>query len=155
MKAVAGLLLFLSAGAVGVYAGTMLTEGFVLVPHWQSLAPADFYAWYAANDARLLGFFGTATEAAGLLALGAAIVAFIVRHPGRWSALVAALCMIACVATFFVYFADANARFSAASIPAESLPGELQRWAAWHQARMVLAVVAVVAALIPLRHRGT
>ncbi len=132
----------------------MLTEGFVLVPHWQSLPPAEFYAWYAANDARLLSFFGTVTEMAALPALGAALAAFITRHPGRWSALVAALSMIVCVAMFFVYFADANARFSAASIPGDALPAELERWASWHRSRMVLAVVALLAALIPLRRHG-
>jgi hypothetical protein len=154
VKAVAGLLLLLSAGALGVYAGAMLTEGFVLVPHWQSLPPADFYAWYAANDARLVGFFGAVTEMAALLALGAALAAFITRHPGRWSALVAALSILVCVAMFFVYFADANARFSAASIPADALPAELERWASWHRTRMALTVVALLAALIPLRRRG-
>lgn len=151
MKAVAGLLLLLSAGALGVYAGAMLTEGFVLVPHWQALPPADFFAWYQANDARLFEFFGRVTELAALLALGSVLAAFVTRHPGRWPALVAATLMMVCVAMFFVYFADANDRFSAASIPPASLPAELERWAAWHRTRMVLAVVALVAALVPLR----
>lgn len=155
MKAAADLLLLLSAGALGVYAGAMLTEGFVLVPHWQSLPPADFFAWYRANDARLFAFFGRVTELAALLTMGAALAAVIVRHPGRWPALVAAVLMIVCVSMFFVYFADANARFSAASIPPASLPAELERWAAWHRTRMVLAAVALVAALIPLRRRTT
>jgi hypothetical protein len=151
---VAAVLLLLSAGTLGIYAGAMLTEGFVLVPHWQSLPPAEFHAWYAANDARLYGFFGTVTEIAALLAIGAVLAAFITRHPGRWSALVAAASVSVCVATFFVYFADANARFLAASIPGESLSAELQRWASWHRMRMVMAVVALIAALLSLRPRG-
>ncbi len=153
MKTLCGLLLLLSAGAIGVYAGTMLTEGSVLVPHWQSLAPAAFFDWYAANDERLVGFFGPVTTLAALLALGAALAAFITRHPARWSALAAAVLMLGTVSMFFVYFAEANARFSAASIPAESLPDELARWAAWHRTRTVMAVVALVAALIPLHRR--
>jgi hypothetical protein len=148
------VLLLLSAGALGIYAGAMLTEGFVLVPYWQSLPSAEFFAWYEANDARLVGFFGPVTELAALLALGSAFAAFVTRHRGRWLALGAAALTIVCVSMFFVYFADANARFSAASIPPESLAAELARWAAWHHTRTVLVVVAFVLALIPLRLRA-
>lgn len=151
MKTLSAVLLLLSAGAIGVYTGAMLTEGSVLVPHWQSLAPAAFYDWYGANDERLLGFFGPLTTAAALLALGAALAAFITRHPGRWAALAAAVLMLGTVSMFFLYFAEANAQFSAAGFPAESLPDELARWAAWHRTRTVMAVVALAAALIPLR----
>ena len=33
----------------------MLTDGFVLVTYWQSLKTDAFYAWYGANDRRLVG----------------------------------------------------------------------------------------------------
>jgi hypothetical protein len=36
MSTVAGTLQILSAASIGVYAGAMLTEGFVLVPYWRS-----------------------------------------------------------------------------------------------------------------------
>lgn len=144
------VLLALAAGALGIFAGAMLTEAGVLVPWWRSLSAAEFHAWYAANDRRLLHFFGPPTTAAAVLALAAAGAAFAEGHPGRWLALLAALLMLAALASFFVYFRAANAAFAAASTPPAALPGALARWAAWHRARTVVALAALAASLLAL-----
>ena len=151
MRATADLLLLLSVAALGVFAGAMLTEGGVLVPYWRSLSPADFFAWYGANDRRLLGFFGPLTAVAALLAIAAALGSLAAGRPGRWLAVVAALLMVGATATFFLYFERANASFSTASIPPAELPAELTRWARWHWARMAMAVAALAAGLGALR----
>ena len=44
----------LSAAALGIFCGSQLTEGLVLVPYWRALPPEQFLQWYAANDKRLL-----------------------------------------------------------------------------------------------------
>jgi hypothetical protein len=146
-----GILKLLSAAAIGLFAGAMLTEGGVLVPYWRALAPGDFLAWYAANDRRLLGVFGPLTAAAALLALAAAAAAVWARDPGRWPALVAAGIMVAAVLMFPLYFQQANARFAAGIVPPAELPAELARWAAWHWGRTALAAVAFVASMLALR----
>src|SRR5262245_34939943 len=117
----------------------MLTEGYVLVPYWRSLPPAEFFAWYAANDARLLGFFGPLTAATTIVVALAAACAGAVRHPGRWPAALAAALVLFALATFFVYFEAANASFTAATAV---LPDELGRWATWHWTRTVASLVA-------------
>ena len=86
MTALCLALQFLSVAALGLFLGAMLTEGGVLVPWWQSLAPADFLAWYAANDRRLLGFFSPVTTGAALTAVAAAVGAVWMGQPGRWLA---------------------------------------------------------------------
>jgi len=144
----------LSAAAIGLFVGAMLAEGCVLVPYWRSLAPGDFFAWYAANDRRLLGFFGSLTAAAALLALAAAAVAVWTRSPGRWPAVGAAGLMIVAVLMFPAYFQQANARFAAAITPPADLPAELARWATWHWVRTAIAGGALVAALLALRRGG-
>jgi len=93
----------LSAAAIGLFAGAMLTEGCVLAPYWRSVSPSDFLAWYAANDRRLLGFFGPLTAAAALLALVTGAVAVWARNPGRWPAVVAAGLMVVAVLIFPAY----------------------------------------------------
>ena len=140
------MVLLVSVGAVGVFAGAMLTEGAVLVPYWRSLSAEAFFAWYAANDRRLLGFFGPVTAIAALAAALAALVAVAVGHPGRWPALAALALMAVAVAMFPLYFQGANARFSAADIAAADLPAALARWDAWHRRRTVIALAALVAA---------
>jgi hypothetical protein len=144
------LLLAASAGGLGVFAGAMLTEGFVLVPWWRSLPPATFLDWYAANHTRLHRFFGSLTAAAAGLALAAAGAALAAGHPGRGPALVAALLALGAVAMFPLCFQAANARFAAGSPTAQELPGELARWARWHALRMALCGAALAAALLAL-----
>jgi hypothetical protein len=136
----------LSATSLGLFVGAMLTEGFVLVPYWRALPPAEFLAWYAANDRRLLGFFGPLTTVTALLAVAAAVDSFRQRPP-RWPVLLAAGLMVAVVSMFFLYFERANASFASASIRAEDVAAELTRWSRWHWWRTALAFTALVAAI--------
>lgn len=147
---VAGLLRHLSVAGLGVFAGAMLTEGLVLVPYWRSLSAAPFFAWYRANDARLLGFFGPLTAIAALVTLAAAGTSWFLGHPGRGWALVAAIAVSICVTMFPLHFREANARFAAAAVPEDELPAVLGRWAAWHRVRVALSFVALAAGLLAL-----
>ena len=147
MEFICAALQFLSVASLGIFVGAMLTEGFVLVPYWRSLPPADFFAWYAANDQRLLGFFGPLTAVTAVLAVAAAVSALWAGHPGRWLALLAAVLSVVVVSTFFVYFEQANASFAAASIDAAAVATELARWAAWHWVRTALSVIALFFAM--------
>ena len=144
----AGPLQFISVAAWGMLVGSMLTEGMILVPYWRSLSPTEFFSWYAANDRRLLAFFAPLTSIAALSTVAAAGVSLWIARPGRWYALVAAILSAVVVSMFPLYFQRANARFSAAGIPAGDLAAELARWAAWHRVRSGLGVVALTAALL-------
>jgi uncharacterized membrane protein len=154
MKGFTSTVQLVAAICLGVYAGAMLTEGFVLVPWWQSLPPADFLAWYAANDERLLAFFGPLTTWTAVASLLSAALAIATKHPSRWLTVVAAVLTLAAVASFFVYFEAANASFSAATIAPEAVTGELARWGAWHHSRTLLSIVAFACALLALRRRA-
>lgn len=150
MAILGDLLRHLSAAGLGVFAGAMLTEGAVLVPFWRALPAADFFAWYAANDRRLLGFFGPLTSGTALTAIAAAGASVWEGHPGRWLAVAAAGIAVAVVSTFFLYFQRANDGFSTASITPGDLPNALGRWAAWHRMRTVLSFVALACAVAAL-----
>jgi hypothetical protein len=144
----------LSAAAWGIFAGAQLAEGFLLVPYWQTLTPAAFHVWYAANDRRLVAFFGPLTIAVTLVPLALAVAATLSAHPVRGVAVLCAAIGIAVIGGFFAYFKEANARFSAASVAAADLPTELARWARWHWARTMLACLAFAAMLSSLRPVG-
>jgi hypothetical protein len=145
------VLRLLSVASLGLFVGAMLTEGFILVPYWRSLPPGEFFRWYAANDQRLLGFFGPLTSLAALLAVAAALASLWEGHPSRWPALVAAVCSVVVVSTFVLYFRRVNASFAAATIRAEDLSAELGRFSSWHWVRTGLSFAAFVAALLSLR----
>lgn len=140
-----------AAACLGIYAGAMLTEAGVLVPFWRALAPSDFLRWYAANAARLNGFFGPITVASVLLALVAAGTSFWLGHPGRWAALVAAAVMVGLLAGYFAYFEQANASFARGTLGLDAVPGALARWQLWHNVRTALSVFAFAAALLAAR----
>jgi hypothetical protein len=151
MSAVLDLLRYLAVAALGIFAGAMLTEGGVLVPFWRSLAPAEFLRWYAANGGRLLAFFSPVTSVSAVLALLAALASLWDGHPGRWWAVAAAVLALGVVASFFVYFEQANTSFEKGTIAVDAVPTELARWSFWHNARTVLSVAALAASLMSLR----
>jgi len=148
MEVFSNALRLLSSAALGLFVGAMLTEGGVLVPYWQSLAAAEFLAWYKANDARLLAFFAPLTTIVALLVWATAIVSVWEGHAARWLAVVAALLMFAVVSMFFVYFEQANASFAAPTIRVDDVATELARWATWHWVRSALSCAALAAALL-------
>lgn len=150
MRVFGDVLRFLSVAALGLFVGAMLTEGFVLVPYWRSLPPAEFLAWYGANDRRLLGFFGPLTSVTALLAVAGALASLREGRPGRWPAVVAAVIYAVVVSTFFLYFQQVNASFAAATIRPEDVPAELSRWATWHRLRTGFSLAAFAAALLSL-----
>jgi hypothetical protein len=150
MNVVCDVLQLLSVASLGIFAGAMLTEGCVLVPWWRSLSAADFLAWYAANDQRLLDFFSPLTSVMALFAVAAAVASFWTGQTDRWASLLAAVLSLAIVSTFFLYFKNANARFSESRIEAGEVPAALGRWAAWHWSRTLMSLVALSAALFSL-----
>jgi hypothetical protein len=148
---VPNLLHVASVALLGLFAGAMLTEGMVLVPYWRSVPAEQFFAWYAGNHQRLVGFFGPITWLAGIGALVTAGMAWWHAEPGRWFCLASAFAVMLAVATFFVYFSQANQGFLSASVLPRNLSYELQRWACWHAWRTALALFALISALLAWR----
>ena len=151
MNAIAEFLLLLSTASLGIFAGAMLTEGFVLVPFWRSLAPTGFLDWYAANDRRLLAFFSPLTIVTVLLAAAAAIAAWFAEGAEFGLVAIAALLAAVALATFFLYFERTNKSFATASIEVNEVAAELTRWSTWHWARTAISVAAFAASLLALR----
>ncbi len=140
-----------AALALGVFAGGMLTEGCVLAPLWRSLTPNEFLAWYALNGQRLHAFYSPLTSVAVLLAIVAAALSMREGSRRRWSTSLAALCATAAAASFFVYFADANASFAHGTLSAEQVGPELSTWATWHWSRSVLVFTSAALAVFSVR----
>jgi hypothetical protein len=147
---VATLLQLLSVACLGIFAGAMLTEGFLSVPYWRSLPAAEFLSWYAANDRRLLGYFRPLTSITAAVALAAAVAGWWTNHPARIGATVSAALMLAMIGMFFAIFRAINESFATATVVPADVPRALECWAAWHALRIVLSLVALAASLWPL-----
>lgn len=150
MELLAIVLQYLSAAALGLWAGALLLEGAVLVPIWRSLPPEEFFAWHPASGPRLYRFFYPLTVVAILATSAAVVLAWMATHPGRWLALTSGVLSLGMLATYFLYFERANSGFAAATIKPDELQAELARWAAWHWVRVAFGLAAFGAALLAL-----
>jgi len=110
------------------------------------MAPEAFLAWYKQHAALLQNFFGPLEVAAAVLTLIAAGLHW--GRPGGELFAAAALLTVAVLAVFPLYFQRANTSFARGTIAAANVARELQRWAAWHWSRTVLAIAAFACALL-------
>jgi len=136
---------------LGVTAGAMLAEAAVLVPYWRSLAPADFFDWYAANSSRLVDFYSPLEIASAVVALVCAAAYSLRSRPSARLWWVAAILSMVVIAMFFVYFKDANAGFLNRVIAEDSLAEALATWSRWQWARVGVGCAAFVASVLAIR----
>jgi hypothetical protein len=147
---VASMIAGLAAAALlGLLAGALLAEGALLVPYWRTLSPEQFYALHPTYGPRLYRFYAPLTIAAPLAALASAGLATAVgvHVAAAWGAALLTLALLAC---YGLYFSRANDEFTRHAVPADELPAALARWAAWHRARVVIAILAFVCSLLAL-----
>ncbi|GAB3760478.1 hypothetical protein GCM10028796_09170 [Ramlibacter monticola] len=149
LAAVAGLA---AAALLGLLAGALLAEGALLVPYWRTLPPEQFYALHPTWGPRLYRFYAPLTIATPLAALLSALVAGVVGVGGGrlLAACAAALLALALVACYGLYFRRANDEFARCAVPPGELAAALARWAAWHRARVVIAILAFACSLLAL-----
>ena len=139
-----------AAALLGLLAGALLAEGALLVPYWRSLSPEQFYALHPTYGPMLYRFYAPLTIAAPLAALLSAACAIAFAPGHRLASIAAALLALALVACYGLYFKRANGEFAARAVPDAELAAALARWAAWHRARVVIAVLAFVCSLLAL-----
>ena len=141
------LLQLSTAFCLGLFVGSMLTEGMILVPYWRSMEPKTFLDLHGTMGPRLYGYFAPLTILATLIptvTAGACLGS--PTHPWVDSTVASAI-MLLILGIYFLYFKAANESFATGSVGIEGLPAELRRWAAWHWLRTVLAAVAFLASL--------
>ena len=134
----------LATVALGLYAGSLLMEGALLVPFWRSLSSDEFFGRHVEVGPRLFRYFFPLTNAAVWLSVVSAALDGLASGTRNAAAL---LCVFA-LTTFFLYFKRANASFADGSLDGSSLPFELARWAAWHWVRTVATLLAFALAVV-------
>jgi hypothetical protein len=147
---IVGLAGLAAAALLGLLAGALLAEGALLVPYWRTLSAEQFYALHPTYGPLLYRFYAPLTVAAPLAALLSAGVATAADADGAAAAWGAALLANALVACYGLFFRRANDDFSRRAVTPADLPAALARWAAWHRARVVIAILAFVCSLLAL-----
>jgi hypothetical protein len=137
----------IAAIALGVSAGAMLTEQMVLVPYWQSLPPAEFLRWFAANEPRLVAFYGALEIVSLTITFLATAMCAVRREDGVGRLVLASLLAAGVLAVYPMYFQAVNARFAAGTVDVADVAAELGRWRTWQWLRVALGAGAFIAAL--------
>ncbi|MGB0907387.1 MAG: hypothetical protein ACPGVT_07825 [Maricaulaceae bacterium] len=126
----------LTTGIIGLYAGSLLTEGVILVPYWRRMSAEDFFSKHSEMGPSLFKYFAPLTTLAVMMSVLTAVLV------GGRHVIAAGLCVSALV-IFFLYFKKANASFADHSLANEDLKAELAKWAAWHWLRTVILIAAL------------
>ena len=63
----------LATVALGLFAGSLLTEGALLVPYWRTLSPSEFFGRHGDFGPRLFRYFFPVTNAAVWLSVVSAM----------------------------------------------------------------------------------
>ncbi len=143
----------LSAVLVGLLAGGMVLIEVVLLPFWRSVPPAEFRRWFTANAPRIRTLMVPLGAASAVVSVASAVTdARPARRRGAAS-LTAAAATVGVVAVTVTVSEPANHRFTGGSLTDAETTELLGRWARWHHLRVVLGVVATVAAASAIGQR--
>ncbi|MCE9597470.1 MAG: DUF1772 domain-containing protein [Spirochaetia bacterium] len=141
----------LTVAVLGLTSGAMLTEAVIIVPFWLGLTPTEFYTWYAKNQAALVNFYSPLEISSMVLALVLSILFFTRNEDKKWVMLGSAILSILVIATFFVFFKDANAAFNARSIEEGKLSLAIMTWGNWQWFRVFLGLGAFVLSVMAIQ----
>lgn len=144
------LLYAISAGVLGIFAGTQLAEGALFVPYWKSLEPSQFFHLHKTYGKKIYQFFAPLTIIATILPIVTAVIAFIQKSTNWEYAVLMSLFTLGFFSTYFLFFKAANLQFAEASISNEALPDALDKWGKWHWARTYIELIALIFALLAL-----
>jgi hypothetical protein len=136
-----------SVFAVGLFAGSLLLEGMVLVPFWRTMDADSFFHFHGEFGPRLFGYFAPLTTIAVTLPVVNAMAGFLSKNGHDLWAWMAAGLLLVVAATFPLYFKAANQSFADRSLTNDALPTELSRWSKVHSFRTVLALLAFIMCL--------
>lgn len=137
------MLSILSTLMLGLFAGSLLTEGSILVPYWQRMPPEEFFRLHGTLGPKLFRYFAPLT----IITIVAAVIVAAINGAANMPWNVSAVLCLVTFAIFFIYFRTANNRFATHDISDEALESELVRWSNWHWLRTVLIIAAFGASI--------
>jgi hypothetical protein len=145
------ILLLLSSSVLGIFLGAQITEAFLFVPYWKTIKPDDFFKFYQTYGKKIHQFFAPLTIVSTLLPLITVSYGLLNQIGNQILLLIVGLSTLAFFSTYFLYFKNANEKFTTRSLSNENLSHELMRWEIWHWGRILFECIAFGTSLLLLR----
>ena len=136
-----------------VFLGSQITEGFLLIPYWQSLSAADFYTYYQDFGPEIGLFYTVLTITAALIPIAVTIYKIVTKSSQISFSLLSSLFAILFVACFYIYFKGTNELFYQSAFDEDQLRNELITWARWHWGRVFLEFLSLVFLILAVSKR--
>ncbi len=140
----------ISAGILGIFAGTQIAEAFLFVPYWKGLEPKAFFLLHKTYGPKIYQFFAPLTITATIIPIATAIYSWYTNSPGMIFSGLMGVFTLLFFCTYFLYFKKANKSFADVSLTDAELPIELEKWEKWHWARIYLEMAALICSLIAI-----
>lgn len=135
---------YLATTIFAIFIGSQITEGALLVPHWQSLSAEDFYSYYNQFGPKIGKFYTIITILAAIIPLVYAIYYRKIKAKSFKFAFISALLAILFVSSFYLYFKGTNELFYQGAFSEEDLKKELVTWSYWHWSRILVEIMSLV-----------
>jgi hypothetical protein len=139
---------------LGVFAGSMATEAFLLVPFFRSLSAKEFYALHPGFGPRLYQYYAPVTISATITPLVTAGATTFVDAGSSWPFWLVVIISLSILAIYFLYFRQANLAFAEQRVAEADLERELTRWSRVHLFRTVLAFVSFLVSIFAALNFG-
>ena len=143
----------LTAALTGLLAGAMVFIEAVLVPFWRGSSPREFREWFTVHSPRIRALMVPLGAGAAGAATATAVAEAAAGEGHAPTAVTAAAAAVGVVTITVTVNEPANEKFAQVDFDDAETTTLLQRWARWHDARVVLGLVAALAAATTARGR--
>jgi len=141
MKRIISILLI---SIFGIFVGSQITEGFLFVPYWKSLSPAEFYEYYATFGPAIGRFYTILTIIAVLIPISISIYCLLRKSPALKYSIISTFFALLILGLFYIYFKDVNQQFYDSAFDADQLRSELDTWGNWHWLKVLFEFMSLI-----------
>ncbi|MGY1705695.1 anthrone oxygenase family protein [Geodermatophilus sp. SYSU D00697] len=118
----------------------------VLLPFWRGASPAEFRDWFAAHSGRIRDLMIPLGAGAGTMGAASAVAQLRRGRRGAPASVAAAVATAGVLGITVTVNEPANHQFTGGTLTDPETTELLSRWARWHHLRVLLGLVAAVAA---------
>lgn len=144
------ILFYFSITIFSIFLGSQITEGFLLIPYWQSLSKIEFYEYYSKFGPLIAIFYTILTIVAVLIPIGISIYCFFNKLPSLKYSAISSFFALLIIALFYIYFKGTNQQFYSASFDVNQLKSVLKSWKFMHWLRVLFEIISLVFLIVTL-----
>jgi hypothetical protein len=141
-------LALVSVVLTGLLAGAMVFIEVVLLPFWRATSPAEFRQWFTAHSDRIRRLMIPLGVGAGILSTASAVTEISDNTRKGAAPLASAAATAGVIAITVTVNEPTNRQFTLGTLTDAQTSDLLRKWARWHRIRVLLGLIATVAATL-------